>query len=587
MITGKLINRVLYIDLTNKSFKVKDRQDLFDKYIGGTGVATQLLFEECPEGVDPLGEDSPIILAVGPLTGVYPLASKSVAMFKSPLTGNLGESHVGGRSAVAIRMAGYGAIVVKGKSDFPVYLAIHGRKVQFKDATTIWGMHSSTTAGRIMRDNEPGDGVRSIMKIGRAGENLCSYAAVTTESFRHFGRLGLGAIFGSKFLKGIVVSGEDFLKVADVKGFKKLYEDLYKSAVDTSLMKKYHDLGTAVNIMSLDKMGALPTKNLTERKLEGVQNISGENLAEKFLARRVACAHCPVGCVHLAEIREPSEHEAYFNKTTLIGYDFELIYSLGSMIGINDPEAMLKLIDDVEKHCFDAMSAGVVLAWTTEMFQKGKINKTHTLDIEPKWGDYMAYKKILENIVEQPNVFYKALAKGVAYASEQFGGKEFAMAFGKNEMPGYHTGPATYLGFLLGARHSHLDNGGYSIDQKDLISDNPPAAEKVVDKIFEEEYIRQILSSISICFFARGVYSMELVSQALKTMGLEISEKELLDLGKKIHAEKYRFKFREGFSFENLHVPSRIYEAPDPTGKIKKEYIDAGLKYAKEQLAKA
>ena len=91
-------------------------------------MAAQLLLKSCPEGCDPLGPDNPIVFAVGPLTGLFPLASKTVAMFKSPHTGNLGESHCGGRSAVAIRMAGYGAIVIEGKSETPVYLAIHGSR---------------------------------------------------------------------------------------------------------------------------------------------------------------------------------------------------------------------------------------------------------------------------------------------------------------------------------------------------------------------------------------------------------------------------------------------------------------------------
>jgi aldehyde:ferredoxin oxidoreductase len=126
---AKDMSRVLYIDLTKKNIKIEDRRDLFENYLGGTGVAIKLLEEECPKGADPLSTLNPIIFAVGPLTALYPSASKTVAMFKSPLTGNLGESHCGGRSAMAIKFAGYGAIVIKGSSDIPLYLAIHGDDV--------------------------------------------------------------------------------------------------------------------------------------------------------------------------------------------------------------------------------------------------------------------------------------------------------------------------------------------------------------------------------------------------------------------------------------------------------------------------
>ena len=189
---------VLYVDLSRKRYWVDRREELFQKHLGGAGVAAELLHEECPAGCDPLGPENPIVFAVGPLTGLFPMGSKAVAMFKSPHTGNLGESHCGGRSAVAIRMAGLGAIVVRGTSDLPVYLAIHGDQVNFRNASTLWGMESCFTAGRIIRQNEPASGLRTIMRIGRAGERLVSYACVTTETYRHFGRLGLGAVFGSK-----------------------------------------------------------------------------------------------------------------------------------------------------------------------------------------------------------------------------------------------------------------------------------------------------------------------------------------------------------------------------------------------------
>ncbi len=168
----KLPTRVLYVDLKRHSFSVEDRSDLFQYYIGGAGVGINLLRENCPEGVNPLGPDNPIVFAVGPLVGLYPLASKTVAMFKSPLTGNLGESHAGGRSAVAIRSAGYGAIVIKGTSETPIYLAMSDKDVKFRDASGIWGIASSITVGRIIRELETGAGTRTIMRIGLAGERL-------------------------------------------------------------------------------------------------------------------------------------------------------------------------------------------------------------------------------------------------------------------------------------------------------------------------------------------------------------------------------------------------------------------------------
>jgi aldehyde:ferredoxin oxidoreductase len=216
-------------------------------------------------------------------------------------------------------------------------------------------------------------------------------------------------------------------------------------------MKKYHDIGTSSNIMPLNLLKALPTMNLKTTSSTLADNLSGENLAEKYLGRRVACAHCPVACIHIAALREPYEKEPYFYKTTMTPYDYELLYSLGSMLGVFEEKAMLHLIEKVEIWGLDAMSVGVVLAWATEAQEKGLITDADTQGLSFKWGDNNTYSKALENIVKQPNDFYAALALGVDAASKKYGGADFALAFGGNEMPGYHTGPAGYIGYLTGA----------------------------------------------------------------------------------------------------------------------------------------
>ncbi len=560
------LSNVLHIDLSKNEFWIENRSELFEKYIGGTGVAIQLLHEHCPKGSDPLSPGNPIIFAVGPLTGLYPLGSKTVALFKSPHTSNLGESHCGGRSAVAIRMAGYGAIVIKGASATPIYVAIHSDKIHFRDASTLWGMESVFSVGRIIRENESRAGLRTIMRIGGAGEKLISYACVTTETYRHFGRLGLGAVFGSKKLKAVVISGKRSISINDIKQYRKVYDEIYQSAVSSELMKKYHDLGTAGNIIPLNTIGGLPTMNLQKAKFEKASKISGEVFAKKYLGRRLACSHCPVGCIHIAALREPYGDEPYFYKTSMIGYDYEPIYALGSMLGIGDPEGFLKLMDQVEKRGLDVMSTGVILAWATEAQNQGFISDEETLGVRLKWGDYKAYMTAVRLIVEQPNEFYKVLARGVAYAASKYGGEDFALGFAGNEMPGYHTGPGAYIGVLIGTRHSHLDNAGYSIDQKAFMRGQMSSIQ-IVDTLIQEESWRQILSSLIVCFFARGIYQPDIVLKALQTAGFSRTVEDLQRLGNEIYREKYRFKIREGFSLDKLQIPKRIIETPTPCVK--------------------
>ena len=569
-----MLTKVLHIDLSRYRYHIEDRKDLFEEWMGGTGVAVQLLEENMDPKADAFDEESAIVFAVGPLNAAYPLASKTVAMFKSPLTGNLGESHAGGRTATSIANAGYGAIVITGKSRKPVYIVVDNDRVYFRDARVIWGIEDSLIVARIIAENEKGRGTRSVMRIGGAGEKLVRYACVTTETYRHFGRLGLGAVFGSKNVKALVVNGRSSRKIEDRKAYREVYDKIFKLATESDAMKKYHLLGTAVNVKPLNEKKGLPVMNLKATSFEYADELSGESLAE-IIGRRVACSHCPVACIHIAALRLPYENEPYFYKTLMLSYDYELIYALGTMLGMRSKEDFLKVLYRVEAYALDAMTTGVCLAWATEALEKGIISEKETI-VKLEFGNSDAYAKAVEYITHQPNEFYRILAQGVEKASEVYGGKEFALAFGGNEMPGYHTGYAAHIGYSIGLRHSHLDNAGYSVDQK---IDTYPEPEELVQKLMKEEQWRQILSSLVVCFFARGIYKPDIVCRALKPVGFEIEENELKKLGERIYFEKLRLKKAMGFDAKKLRVPERIFETETPHGKLNREYIERALNY--------
>lgn len=348
-------------------------------------------------------------------------------------------------------------------------------------------------------------------------------------------------------------------------------------------MKKYHDLGTAANVMPLNELGALPTMNLRKSSFENAEELSGENLKNRYLGRRIACSHCPVGCIHLATLREPYEDEPYFYKTSFISYDYELIYALGSMLGLANAEHLLKLMNVVEIFGLDAMSTGVVLAWATEAMEKKLITERETMNIKLSWGDYISYIEAVKKIVEQPNEFYKSLAQGVEHASSIYSGQDFALAFGGNEMAGYHTGPGTHIGSSIGMRHSHLDNAGYSLDQKVLIKEKL-TTEQLAKKLIAEEEWHQILTSLVICLFAREIYKPDIVSNALTAVGFDYSLDNLQTIGEKIYKEKYRFKVREGFSFDKLRLPKKIFEIASPIGELDEDFIKNAIEYTKKYL---
>lgn len=565
MIYEKYI-RVLYIDLKSKKIRIEQREDLC-QYLGGVGVASKLLEENIKPDKSPLDEEQVVIFAIGAASSIYPVVTKTVAMFYSPLTGELGESYAGGRLALTMLLAGYDAIVIQGKADKPTYITINSNNIEFKDARALWGM-SSDEAGRVIREREPGGGKRSILRIGPAGENQVSFASVCVDTYRHFGRLGLGAVFGSKNLKAVTVIGDRSIPVKNFKEYYKVYQEIYNKVTDTEIMAKYHDAGTPVNVEPLNEMESLPTKNLTQGRFENVEDISGDAFVKNNLVRKMACTGCPVGCIHIGQFRREFD-KGHDYESVSVSYDYELIFALGSFLGIKSTDGILQLIESVEELGLDAMSTGVALGWATEAFMKKLVDETDTI-VPLEFGNATNYIKAIEHLANKENHFYKILAMGAYQAASQFGGQDFAMTFAKNEMPGYHTGYGALVGAVVGARHSHLCNAGYSIDQSMKTLDK----NAIVEALFAEEKERCMLNSLTICLFARKVYDRKTILAALNAIGYEFVDEDLTAIADRIYKTKLRIKKMLGFKLKDVKLPKRFFETPGLWGKL-----DEGIAY--------
>jgi len=552
--------KLLYVDLATKKIRVEKRTDLYD-YLGGVGIATKLLEENLEPELDAFDEKQPIIFAIGAASTIFPVITKTVAMFRSPLTGELGESYAGGRLALTLFLAGYDAVVIQGKAEYPSYLTISRNNVEIKDARALWGM-TSEEVGRVIREREPGGGKRSIIRIGPAGENLVRYASVCVDTYRHFGRLGLGAVMGSKNLKAMTVVGDRDLPVGNFKEYFRIYQEIYKRVTDTEIMAKYHDAGTPINVEPLNAAGALPTKNLRQSVFEYGDNISGETFVKKNLVRKMACTGCPVGCIHIGQFRREFD-KGHDYEAVSVGYDFELIFALGSFLGIKTSDEILMMIEAVEELGLDAMSTGVALGWATEAYMKKLVTEGETI-IPLAFGKTDNYIKAIEYIAARKNEFYSALANGAHYASDKYGGKDYAMTLGKNEMPGYHTGYGAIIGAAVGARHSHLCNGGYSFDQSMKEFDK----DKLVNAIFEEEKERCLLNSLVICLFARKVYDRKTILAVLDSIGLKYTEEELTAIAERIYKAKIRIKKSLGFNQMDVKLPKRFFETQSASGLL-------------------
>jgi aldehyde:ferredoxin oxidoreductase len=566
--------RVLVVDLGTGRGSVVTI-DGRDTVAGGSGLAA-LLFAKYGHAAKPWNyPGQPLIFTIGPLTGYFPLMSKTVCAFKSPYHDQYAESHGGGRSALSLRFADLDALVITGKAARPSCIAVGSRHLEVKEVHYLWGRDLYTT-GKMLRSMFKGAGHRSILRIGQAGENGSAMAGINVDSYRHFGRLGGGAVMGSKNLKGIVINGDGSFPLNESKDYPKLFQDVYTKLTDTDMMSKYHDIGTPLNVAVLNEVKMLPIRNLQKTTDPGIRNITGEKFAELALLRNAACAGCPVGCIHIGFVRERfrKEHRYIYRQ---VSYDHEPIFAVGSMLSVEDCFAILGIIDIAEKMGLDVMSAGVALAWATEALDKGLITEKETI-VRLSFGDSEGYRQAMEHLGKGTNDFYRLLGQGTLKAAGHYGGKDFACVLGQ-EMGGYATGEVFFTSQALGFRHSHLDSAGYSYDQKE--NDKDPA--KAVDFLIRDEQGRVLLTSMVACLFARGVYTDMLLADCLKSVGYGRLADRLVSVSKDIQQIRWKTRIETGYRPEDMTIPKRFYEITTGKGSIDSDFLVA----LKDHYAKA
>jgi aldehyde:ferredoxin oxidoreductase len=572
--------RVLTVDLSTGRGNVVSI-DGRDREAGGSGLAAAL-FDKYGHTNKPWSHpDQPLIFAIGPLTGYFPLMSKTVCAFKSPYHDQYAESHGGGRSALALRFTDLDALVLTGKAERPCCLSVGSRHLEIKDVHFMWGMDVQTS-GKLLRRISTGSGHRSILRIGPAGEAESAMACINVDTYRHFGRLGGGALMGSKNLKAIVIQGDGVSSLPEGKEYSKLFGEVYRQLTDTEMMSKYHNLGTPANVAVLNGIKALPCRNLQETSDPNIDGITGERFAADTLLRNTACSGCPVGCIHIGYVREQfMDENQYFYRQ--VSYDHEPIFATGSMLGVTNAFAVLGIIEEVEKVGLDVMSAGVALAWATEALEQGIISEGETL-VPLKFGEAEPYEEAVRHLGVGSNDFYRLLAQGTLKAAEHYGGEEFACVLGQ-EMAGYATGEVFFTSQALGFRHSHLDTAGYTYDQKH----EDKNVDQAVEFLVRDEQGRVFLTSMVSCLFARGVYTEELLADCLRSVGYDDLADNMEGVARHIQKLRWKTRIATGFEPEAVKIRKRFAEVTTWKGPVDEGFL-AALKseYAKRitELAK-
>lgn len=538
-----------------------------DQVAGGSGLAALLFNRYGQPGAAWDAPEQPLIFAIGPLTGYFPLMSKTICAFTSPYHNQYTESHGGGRSAMALRLTGLDALVIIGCSPGPCFLEVSSTHAHVRDCGFLWGQDVFET-GKVLRRMSKGSGHRSILRIGPAGENGVAIAGINIDTYRHFGRMGGGAAMGTKNLKAILLQGDAILPLPQGNRYAKLFAEVHNQVTATGMMKKYHDLGTPANLETLNDLQSLPWRNLQATADEAVERISGQRFAEEALLRNSACSGCPVGCIHVGFVREKfmDSHRYLYRQ---VGYDYETIFSLGTMLGVTEMSGVLTLLDLFEKAGMDAMSAGVALAWATEATEKGLISVQETL-VPLTFGDWASYRQAAHSFGHGVNEFYRLLGQGTLKAAAVYGGQDFACVLGQ-EMAGYATGEVFFAAQVLGFRHSHLDSGGYSYDQQHAEHN----VEDAVAFLVRDEAARAFMTSMVACLFARNVYADALMAECLQSLGYDGLAATIPECGANIQKIRWQTRFASGFEPVSITIPKRFFKVTTWKGPIDPQYLQA------------
>ncbi len=561
MSLGGFNNNEVVVDLTSRSVTNREiNEDLARKYIGGRGLGVKYVLDNGPE-VEPFSEENLLCIMTGPITGSRSSMSGRLAVVtKSPLTGTVTDSHMGGWTAARLKWAGVDNIIIKGKSDKPVYLYIEDGKAEIRDAAFLWGQGTRETIKQLKELH--GEADLSVMTIGQAGENTVRYASFINEHDRAAGRGGTAAVAGYKKLKAIVIKAAqkgnmpepslaDDYKVANRKAVQAILEGGL-TAPNKGGLSVY---GTNVLTNLINEAGALPTKNSQLTHWDEAEKHSGEYVNKHLLVANNTCHACPVGCKIEVEVKDGKY------KTRVESFEFESSWSIGANCLLSDSEAIAYLIDRCNEYGIDTIEIGHAFSVTMEAYEKGII------DEKLVWGDADAMIELTKKIAFREG-FGGVLAEGPAKATALWGAPELSMSVKGQSIPAYD--PRGIQGIGLGYATSnrgacHLR--GYTIASE--IAGIPEPTDRTVTegkatllKIFQDLF--SFTDSLNMCKFSSFSESPEHYAEQYSTMtGVQVSAEEMMKIGERIYNLERYYNNLAGFNKrEDDFLPKRFTEEP-------------------------
>ncbi len=557
-------DRILRVDLTTGQITAEALpEQVMPLLLGGKGLGAYLMLREQRPGVAPLAPQNRLILNVGPLTGTpAPTSGRFGSTTKSPATGTYSDSYCGGYFGQMMKYAGYDGVILQGAAPEPVMLVIDNGQVEVRPATHLWGKSITRTTDDIAQ--QFGREWQSLV-IGHPGEMRSNIASIFNDT-RALARGGVGAVMGSKNLKAIVAHGTGTVTVADRPRFDRALQLANRAIRMSSAITRMTQEGTANILEIVNYLGALPTRNFQQGHFERAGEITGEAWRAKSWQRNYACFGCPIAC---SKVTHPVDGRL------LEGPEYETIYAFGSNCALSDHDVIIRMSLLCDEHGIDTMSAGGIVAFVTELFEKGLIAGRELDGIEPRWGDARAALALVEKIalVEGCGEW---LSEGVARIVERYpGSADFAMHVKGLEMPAYHPNAAKgmALGYAVSERGAcHLRGAPLS----EVLGGADASSEAGKAALFKEHQAESALwnSAVLCCFPGFGMSLKELSQLVNAATGFNYpSVSEFERVGERISTLARMFNVREGLSRAQDTLPPRNLSQPLASGPAQGQVV--------------
>ena len=546
---------MLFVDLTKRSVTVEPlREEWLDDYWGCWGLALRYYWEEVTPQVAPLAPENALVLMTGTLGGtLVPLTGRMCLVSKSPQTGTVFQSNVGGGFANELKLAGYDGIVIRGRASAPVYLKIDNARVSLEDATALWGTGIFEADRRLK--TEAASGEAKTLAIGQAGENLVRFSCIGSEAYRQLGRSGGGALFGSKNLKGIVCSGNGGIQVAEMATFLKTI-DHHKT---TSLLSEenlwaFTD-GTPILMEATNEMGIHPTRNFTAGVNQEVAPLASDAMKKAKLGDR-ACISCPLACGKFTDV----------NGAQMEGPEYETLNMGGSNCSVNDLEQVIlfnRLCDDLG---MDTISCGSILGMAMEMTEKG------VCDFGLPFGPSRDYLEVVTEIATLSSDRGRQLAQGAKALAEQYQCEELSTQIKGMELPAYD--PRGNYG--MGLSYATSERGACHMRAFTVFSETPFDLEGQAREVAEGQDLNAVKWSLGFCDVWANL-TPEIMADLLSAgIGRTVTAAELLRSGERIWNLTRLFNLRAGFTAADDNLPSKLHkqrhgQGPNADRVFKKE----------------